>query len=101
MLTKRKDKDGKIIGYIEWVRLTKKNIPDNNGQFVYIRYMWVHEDSRHTGLGDDMFIEMCEETKNSPYVYWQKHKCKDKVETFTKKQFLDKVKKRKQRSQHV
>lgn len=98
MLTKRKDEDGKIIGYIEWVRVDDKGIPTNVGEYVYIRYMWVHEDSRDGSLADDMFIELCESTPNSPYIYWQKHKCEDKLESFSKERFLDKVIKRKQRS---
>ena len=92
MLTKRKDKDGKIIGYVEWVVIDHRNIPTDAGEYVFIRYAWVHEGSRHTNMLNDMFIELCDVTASSPYVYWQKYKCNDRIECFNKEDLLEKVK---------
>jgi len=89
MLTKRKDEDGKIVGYIEWVRLNDKNIPDDDGNYVFIRYAWVHDSLKHSTTFYDMFIELCNKTPKSNYVYWEKHKCNDKLECFNKHKLLD------------
>ena len=94
MLTKRKDKDGKIIGYIEWVVINDNNIPSDLGKYVYIRYAWVHDWHKHDGLFYDMFKELCKDTPNAPYAYWKKHKCGDKVECFSKDKLLTKITRR-------
>lgn len=72
MITTLKTNENFIAAYIEWLIVNKNGQLENNGEYIYIKNCWIHEDYRH----DDILYRLSKMiyehpyAKNSKKVYW-------------------------------
>ena len=46
MISTSKDEQRRVIGYIEWRQVGQSGFDKLNGEYVWVNYMWIHEDYR-------------------------------------------------------
>ena len=109
MIETLKNKDGLIYCYIEWQILDAAGYQQTNGDYIYIKNMWIHEDWRETRA----FNQVIKKINDHPYsqkagfVYWEivrdsdgvkiieeeerEHKTKRLSKIFNKKYIVNKI----------
>jgi hypothetical protein len=80
MITYIKNKMGYIRSFAEWTLVDETGAPDDKGQFIFIRNLWVH-DKQRKGFGKlgeiKKFIKRISKhpfCKYAIYVYWLRKK---------------------------
>ena len=73
MISTLKNKEQHIIGYIEWSILSPTGLPQEDGEYIFIRSIWVHP--KHRGKRSyQLLIDKINHHKysqNSYFVYWE------------------------------
>jgi hypothetical protein len=73
MISTVKNRSGLVYGYIEWLVLDPAGQMKNDGEYIYIKNMWVHPSAR----GLSPFYQLLQKIKDHPYsqaaafVYWE------------------------------
>ena len=72
MISVLKNKNGFLLGYIEWQILDEHGQFKNNGDYIYIQNKWIHEDFRNTDAFKKLvhLIYIHPYSQESKYVYW-------------------------------
>ena len=76
-----KNKEGYIEAYAEWQILDKNGQFKNNGEYIYVQDLWIHE--RHRGRKMlNILIKLIDAHKfaeGAKYVYWKNLKHNERV----------------------
>jgi len=73
MISTLKHYDGLIYGFIEWQILDPSGFPKNNGEYIFVRTIWVHPKYRKKRAYQELInkIDKHEYSQNSHFVYWE------------------------------
>ena len=81
MVLNLKDENGKIFSYMEWMVVNKDGLPQDGGEYLLIRDLWIHPEYTH-GKVIHLFVKMLNHDKlneNVKYIYWQNLKNNERV----------------------
>lgn len=73
MISNIKNKDGFIIGFIEWNILDPTGIPADKGEYIFVRTIWVHPKFR-CRRSYQLLIDKIDNhpySRYSHFVYWE------------------------------
>lgn len=76
MLNVLKNDDGYIYAYVDWTRVNEKSDVVNDGDFIYIKHIWVHERFRNNRVLK-ILINLIDEddySNGAKFVYWNREK---------------------------
>lgn len=79
------DYDGKVIAYIEWSVTNKDGILDDNGEYCFIREMWIWDKvrgDRGRKMIRSFIKKISENLPQLKYAYWKRHKYNGRVKVF-------------------
>jgi len=73
MIDTLKNTDGLCFSYIEWQVLDAAGIQTNNGDYVYIRSIWIHPDWRETRAFRHLINNIYKHpySQKASFVYWE------------------------------
>lgn len=77
MVSTLKNDDGYIYAFAEWRTTNDQGVAKDNGEYLYIDYMWIHDDYRQEFRILNKLInkiDVHENTKSVKYVYWETEK---------------------------
>lgn len=86
MLCKREDSEGRVIAYCEWRLVGQSGYECENGTYVYVHDLWVHESVRHQGLVNEIINEIMTIVPQAEYCYFQRKDYNERVRLFTRAQ---------------
>ena len=68
-----KNEAGFVVAYCEWEIVNADGQFENNGKYIYIQNIWIHDKHRKTSLLRDLAEQIYNHryTRNSKYVYWE------------------------------
>jgi hypothetical protein len=82
MIYKNHDELGKVQAYIVYYQINKDKKLDENGEYIYVEDVWVHESVRKTNilkLAINCVIPLFSKVK---YLYWVRHKYGDRMSLY-------------------
>jgi len=88
MIEQIRDSDDRVVSYMERMQTNEKGYGDDNGKYVFIRDVWVHDDYRYARFMERMFSHVYKETPDADWVYWERHKKNGKLECFPKHKLI-------------
>ncbi len=73
MLSVVRDKDERIIGYLEWAKVDQAGRDSDTGEYIAIKGGWIHRDYRRHHLLYTLArqIYFDQRTQDCKYVYWE------------------------------
>ena len=74
MLTKYHDEDGRIIAYCEWLRVGASGYTQDNGDYIWVQDLWVHESFRFQHRVSDFIDEVMKKVPDAKYCYFNREK---------------------------
>ena len=74
MLTKYHDDDGRIIAYAEWLRVGQSGYTQDNGDYIWVQDMWVHEEYRFQHKVADIIDSVMSKIPEAKYCYFNRDK---------------------------
>lgn len=89
MISVLNNRDGFVLGYIEWDIIDLKMNLTPSGEYIYIGDIWIHQDFRN-GHALKSLIKLAydhEFTRRCKWVYWVRHKYNDRKKIFLIKRF--------------
>ena len=73
MITTLKDYDGKVIAHVEWRVVGQSGYDMENGEYVWISDLWVHEAFNHQSKINELLDEAMKQVPDSvKYGYFQR-----------------------------
>lgn len=87
MITSLKDDDGKIIAYCEWRLVGPSGYEAENGTYVWVNDMWVHEAFRDTDKVRRIIDEIMRLVPQAKYCYFQRLKKNDRIRMYSREQW--------------
>ena len=92
MVTNIKDKNGKIVSYLEYSLTDKAGNENLEGDFVLVRDYWVHEKFRHRKtILWQLIKKMLPNILSARWVYWERQKYDGKAQIYPVKKFIRKA----------
>lgn len=75
MILTLKNEEDYIYAFIEWHVVNIDGKYDNNGEYIFIREVWIHKDHRNKGVLHQLILglENSEVNKTVKYGYWVRH----------------------------
>jgi hypothetical protein len=87
MITTIKDEDRKVICFCEWRLVGQSGFEMENGKYVWVNDLWIHESVRGQSklydIIEDIFAIVPETTE---YCYFQRKEHNNRVRIFTRSQ---------------
>ena len=76
MIIKRHNKDDFVYAIFEWDIVQKNGRPDPDGQYMYVRDIWVHKSKKGNIEILKFIIDLDKDPKNMniKWIYWQRSK---------------------------
>lgn len=87
MISSLKDKEGRIIAYVEWRLVGQSGFDKQDGEYVYINDIWVHGDYRMKHLLNRMTDEVMRQVPTAKYCYFQRLKRNENLRMYTRDTF--------------
>ena len=63
---------------------------DDKGEYVFVRELWIWSGNKKGLYSIKSFIKIIEQYPQIKYVYWKRHKYKERVKVFTKERIYGK-----------
>jgi len=82
MVSVKHDTDGKVIAYIEYFIVNQYGIPDDNGRWCYVRYLWLWEGCRGMGLVREFLNKEIPKYPNVEKIYWKNDRHNERMKEF-------------------
>lgn len=86
MLCKKTDSEGKIIAYCEWKLVGQSGYEMENGKYVWVNDIWIHESIRNRHIVNEIIDEIMTMVPQAEYCYFQRKAYNEKVRIFTRSQ---------------
>lgn len=93
MLLLRKDKEDKVIAYVEYTIVDKYGHPCEVGQYCWVRDIWVHRSIRHQFTLKDFVEEGHEKFPTVRWLYYKRGKYNDRMSIYDITRFYNKRRK--------
>ena len=73
MISTLRNYEGLVTGFIEWQILDAAGYQTKNGEYIFVKTIWVHKRYRSKRSDQELIakIDEHEYAKNSPFVYWE------------------------------
>jgi len=82
MVTVLKDEEDRVISYCEWCLVDEKGDLQDNGRYLFVRELWIHEKYRQKGMIEKMIYKIAPEAPAAIYAYWRRRKYNDRIKLF-------------------
>jgi hypothetical protein len=87
MITTLKDLDGKVVCYCEWRLVGPSGYDCENGEYVWINDMWIHETFRNKYKVNRIIDEVMRICPQANYCYFHRKNKNDKIRIYTRSQW--------------
>lgn len=88
MIARAEDKDGKIIGFIEWRQVGQSGFDKYQGEYVWINDFWIHDDYRSKEVFKELVEKVLNSSHPSKFCYWRRRKYNGRVsKLYTREHF--------------
>jgi len=74
MLTNLKDNDGRIIAFTEWRLVGQSGFDKQDGEYIWVEEIWVHQNYRGKHLINRMIDEIMRISPSAKYCYFNRLK---------------------------
>ena len=73
MIETLRDKENRVVSYIEWEVVDEEGQYKNGGEYIYIQNFWTHDLFRYKGFTGKIITKIYHHplSQKSNYVYWQ------------------------------
>ena len=72
MIVTLENNDGYIYAYAEFEVVDGNTVICDEGKYVYVQNIWIHEDYRGNGVLKDLMVDIFIKSKNAEFVYWNR-----------------------------
>ena len=90
MIETIKDSDNKVVAFIEWTLVDKDGKICNDGVYVFVNELWVHESLRNGNVIRNFIQLIASKTPQCEYGYWERRKYNCRLKMFKLEQLLKK-----------
>ena len=87
MISALKNEEGFIYAYCEWWIVNEEGINSNQGNYLYIKDLWIHPKRRLDGTLKNLVWQIDQDEKNCQFVYWNNLKHNRITPTYDREQF--------------
>src|SRR3990167_4911615 len=87
MVTSLKDIESKIIAYVEWRLVGQSGFDKQNGEYVWINDIWVHNNHRNNNLINRIIDEVMTLAPLAKYCYFRRLKRNENLRMYTQSSF--------------
>ena len=84
MITSLKDEQGRIIAYAEWRLVGPSGYDVENGEYVWLSDLWIHQDFERTKRINRIIDEVMRIAKDAKWCYFKRHKYNGRIKMFSR-----------------
>ncbi len=87
MITSLKDEQGRVIAYAEWRLVGPSGYEVEDGEYVWLSDLWVHQDFERTKRINRIIDEVMRMVPNAKWCYFTRHKYTGRKKMFSREQW--------------
>ena len=79
MVEVKKDKDGKVIAWLEHYELDNKTRFCKDGDYLWVNDFWIHKDYKRNGILNEFIQGIIPRFPKAKFLYWVRKKYSDRM----------------------